>query len=95
MIYPHGRLYPHKDEKFVRMTALVVTGDVETFLQRLQWRAAQSPWRHLRFNGLSLSNVYFIDMVKILQFPHTQVKQTWKQMVKQIACIHQERMIYP
>ena len=31
--------------KVVRMTALLVTGDVEGKLQRFQWRAGQSSWR--------------------------------------------------
>ena len=32
------------NEKFIRMIALVVTGDVEGKLQRLRWRPGQSPW---------------------------------------------------
>ena len=35
--------------KVVRMTALVVTGDVEGKLQRLQWRPEQSPCPPFRF----------------------------------------------
>ena len=34
----------HWNRKVVRMTALVVTGDGEGKLRRLQWRPGQSPW---------------------------------------------------
>ena len=39
----------HWNGKVVRMTALLVTGDVEVKLQRPQWRPGQSHWRPFRF----------------------------------------------
>ena len=41
----------HRNRNVVRVTALVVTGEVETCLQRLQWRPGQSSWRHFHFCG--------------------------------------------
>ena len=35
----------HRNGKAVRVTALIVTGDAEACLQRLQWRSGQSSWR--------------------------------------------------
>ena len=39
----------HRNEKVVRMTALIFTGDVEDKLQRLQWIPRLSTWRPFRF----------------------------------------------
>ena len=45
------KMFPFDDVimNIVRMTPLVVIGDVEGKLQRPQWRPWQSPWRLLRF----------------------------------------------
>ena len=40
----------HRKGKVVRVTTLVVTGDVEAWLQRPQWRLGQSSWRPFRFS---------------------------------------------
>ena len=39
----------HWNVKVARITALVVTGDVEGKLQRPRWRPEQPPWRPFRF----------------------------------------------
>ena len=39
----------HRWKKIVRVVVLVVTGNIETGLQRLQWLINQSSWRHFRF----------------------------------------------
>ena len=39
----------HWNEKVVRVTALIFTGDVEDKLQRIQWIPRMSPWRPFRF----------------------------------------------
>ena len=41
------RLHWHRN--VVRMTALILTGNVEAKLQRSQWGTGQSSWRHSRF----------------------------------------------
>ena len=40
----------HGNGKVVRVTTLIITGDVEDCLQRHQWRAGQSCW-HFRFSA--------------------------------------------
>ena len=40
----------HRSGKVIRVTALAFTGDVEAYLQRLQWIPGLSPWPPLRFS---------------------------------------------
>ena len=41
----------HWNRKVIRMTALLITGDIEGKLQRLQWWPGQSPWQPFRFHA--------------------------------------------
>ena len=41
-------LHPYRHRKVVRMTALLVSGDVKGKLQRTQWQSGQSHWQPLR-----------------------------------------------
>ena len=43
----------HRNEKVVRMTALIFTGDVEDKLQRLKWIPRLSTWLPFRFCGVT------------------------------------------
>ena len=36
--------HKHRQRKVIRITALIITGDIESKLQHLQWRQGQSPW---------------------------------------------------
>ena len=48
-------LVNHRNEKVVRVTALIFIGDVEDKLQRLQWIPRLSTWRPFRFCNMVLS----------------------------------------
>ena len=49
----------HWTRDVIRMTSLLVTGDVEGKLQRLQWRSGQSPWQPSRFCAAILNTVRY------------------------------------
>ena len=50
IMVPNCIKYCSTETRRFRVTALIVTGDVEACLQRLQWRVGKSSWWHLWFS---------------------------------------------
>ena len=59
-------VFQHRNGNFVRVTAVIFTGDVEAFLQRRQWISGLSTWRCFRFSEWRIQLTLYLHRDSVL-----------------------------
>ena len=77
----------HRNEKVVRMTALIFTGDVEDKLQRLQWIPRLSTWRPFRFcvTNVAISHGRFYEHIVVISYGWLTKSSVWYSISQEIC----------